>query len=538
MGLTVPPSKSAAQHNVSNQISDLTRKVESWVESQQVYDPFKEVDRLAKVIKLPDLRIDQNDRFVGEYYFKKHPLQSHHWVVITARALADALLAFMEVVVTVFGINSLFVQSEDPWEEERKSHKLMTLIHFVPTLSGTVLPLIGIEDASKSVALVLSILMTISVIYPRLRPTPRRLPRGVNWTNDLDKMVIYEGKKEHLEKAAVTLKQKKKVLLVGASGVGKTATVKAFTQAIANGDYPELTGKTVYYFNTANIFAKHGMGSVLSTINEKVGDKRDNIIFVFDEFHTACKDKQMAEQFKTLLDPGPHGFPYVIAVTTDDEFKEYLLKEQGPLVRRFEVLHKLRPSKEELTKILLDILIQEMPEALIEPGVLEEMIKQGDTISEEPYQVHHAVEILRKCMDKISDTQFDVANPEKIQAQDQVDALSAQSFFQKIDQDITSQANAIRNINIAQQQNTPERKRFFEMRKMLLEAKITMYKIALKAEPSQTELTKYYLLKHHLYPTMEHALRSRADNLEIKTVIDTSLVQEVIKTSFTKSEKN
>lgn len=522
----------------SYQLKDLDKEMAEWIQGNNFHDPFGAMRRLAKVIEFSSPKINPNDRFAAEYYFKKHPLQSRHWVVITARALADALLAFMEVVVTVFGINSLFVESEDPWEEERKSQKLMTLIHFVPTLSGTVLPLIGIEDASKSVALVLSVLMTISVIYPRLRPTPRHLPRGVNWTKDLDKMLIYEGKKEHLEKAAATLKQKKKVLLVGASGVGKTATAQAVAQAVARGDYPELKGKTVYYFNTANIFAKHGMGSVLSTLNEKVGDKRDNIIFVFDEFHTACKDKQMAEQFKTLLDPGPHGFPYVIAVTTEKEFQDFLLKDQGPLVRRFEVIEKKKPTNAELKKILSDILIQEMPDALTDPEVFDKMIDEGNKIAGEPYQVHHALEILRKCIEKISDMQFDRPNQERIMAQENVDALSALSFFQERDEKIASHAKAITDIDAVKQKEAPNRKYFFEMRKMLLEAKVTMYKIAMKAQPSQTDLTEYYLLKNHLYPTMEKVLRECAIRLGIQTVISKELVQEVLKTSFTKSEES
>lgn len=76
------------------------------------------------------------------------------------------------------------------------------------------------------------------------------------------------------------------------------------------------------------------------------------------------------------------------------------------------------------------------------------------------------------------------------------------------------------------------------MRRMLLEAKITMYKIAMKVQPSQTDLTKYHLLKYQLYPKMRQALLKRANTLGIKTVIDTNLVDEVVKDSFTKSEES
>ena len=172
------------------------------------------------------------------------------------------------------------------------------------------------------------------------------------------------GRDLEMKKLMVTLAQdKKNPIIVGESGVGKTAIVDALAYNIQQGNVPSfLKDKIILEVNPNELVAgcKY-VGQFEEHMEQlmKLRDKIDFIMFI-DEIHTmygvGSSDKKasdMASMIKRYIDREDLK---VIGTTTEEEYQKFFAKDA--LKRRFEKICVKEPD-EEVIEIILDKVMED-----------------------------------------------------------------------------------------------------------------------------------------------------------------------------------
>jgi len=166
------------------------------------------------------------------------------------------------------------------------------------------------------------------------------------------------GREKELKNLMITLAQNKKnPLIVGESGVGKTALVDELVYRIKTGQVPRfLQGKIILEVNPNEVVAGcEYTGQFEENITKlmKLCEEKDIIIFI-DEIHTIYgigatkqKDNDMAAMLKYYID---RSSIKVIGTTTEDEYDKYFAG--NALKRRFDKIRVQEPTTEILYKII------------------------------------------------------------------------------------------------------------------------------------------------------------------------------------------
>lgn len=166
------------------------------------------------------------------------------------------------------------------------------------------------------------------------------------------------GREKELKNLMITLAQnKKRPLIVGESGVGKTALVEELVYRIKTGQVPRfLQGKIILEVNPAEVVAgckyvgqfEENMTKLMKTC------EKYNVIVFIDEIHTIYgigstkgKDNDMASMLKHYID---RTNLKVIGTTTEKEYDEFFSNDA--LKRRFEKIKVQEPTKEILYQII------------------------------------------------------------------------------------------------------------------------------------------------------------------------------------------
>lgn len=182
------------------------------------------------------------------------------------------------------------------------------------------------------------------------------------------------GREKELKNLMITLAQnKKRPLIVGESGVGKTALVEELVYRIKTGQVPRfLQGKIILEVNPAEVVAGcqySGQFEENMTKLMKVCEKYDVIVFI-DEIHTIYgigstkgKDNDMASMLKHYID---RTNLKVIGTTTEKEYDEFFSNDA--LKRRFEKVKVQEPAKE----ILYQIIDKVISDYFVKTGILFE----------------------------------------------------------------------------------------------------------------------------------------------------------------------
>ncbi|MGM9881614.1 MAG: AAA family ATPase [Bacilli bacterium] len=166
------------------------------------------------------------------------------------------------------------------------------------------------------------------------------------------------GREKELKNLMITLAQdKKRPLIVGESGVGKTALVDELAYRIKIGQVPSfLQGKIILEVNPSDVVAGCqyvGMFEDNMTKLMKLCEKLDVIVFI-DEIHTIygigsskSKDNDMASMLKHYID---RSNLKVIGTTTEKEYNEFFSGDT--LKRRFEKIIVKEPTEDILCQII------------------------------------------------------------------------------------------------------------------------------------------------------------------------------------------
>jgi ATP-dependent Clp protease ATP-binding subunit ClpA len=175
------------------------------------------------------------------------------------------------------------------------------------------------------------------------------------------------GREEEIQRIIQILcrRRKNNPILVGDSGVGKTAIAEGLAKAIVENRVPSVLAETtVYSLDMASLLAgtkfrgdfEERLKLVLQAL-EKQNEDRGSILFI-DEIHTiigAGATSGGSLDASNLLKPAlSKGQIRCMGSTTFDEYRKYFEKDQA-LNRRFQKIDVLEPSVEDSVKILMGL---------------------------------------------------------------------------------------------------------------------------------------------------------------------------------------
>jgi ATP-dependent Clp protease ATP-binding subunit ClpA len=386
---------------------------------------------------------------------------------------------------------------------------------------------------------------------------PSQILKTVNWSAQLlqENSSAIEGRRSTLDAIARTLitsgSVKTHAMLLGKTGVGKTQTALAFAQAVQRGDYPGLRGKKVFYLNAAELVGANQMFSMgnqtLAHIKEAMGRHRDQIILVIDEIHLACQQREgsaLSDQLKTLLDPTQEGFPYVIGITTEEEFLRDIYLVQSAFARRFKQIAVENTDQEETIRILTTALAQKAPDVLVQPATLQTFYKKVSENFPNAAAPATYLQILSQCIERVSASQKSSLETDIEALSDQLRSIQATRSLgqgsallpydrQEEDPLPELRANIQRKKEELERQTQPIAELFFRQ-KELRWVKPAIYASVLKVAQSvgqtlnEKDTQRFLLLSHFLGPSLVNGLREQGQRLSVKVEMDEELIEAVI----------
>jgi len=211
------------------------------------------------------------------------------------------------------------------------------------------------------------------------------------------------GREEELKRMEYILNRKVKnnVLIVGDSGVGKTALVEFLANRVSSGcGHVLLSDKEIYSLNLNSLVSGTKYRGDFERKMEAIIDdcKDSNIILYIDEIHTliGAGDAEGGLDAANILKPYlANGEITVIGSTTYEEYRKKIYQDKA-LTRRFDVINLKAPSAQETLEILLnkkDHFIN-YHGVFIDDAVLQDIIELSDKYIKETNFPDKAIDLL------------------------------------------------------------------------------------------------------------------------------------------------
>src|SRR3989338_4691832 len=154
-------------------------------------------------------------------------------------------------------------------------------------------------------------------------------------------------------------KTKNNPLIIGESGVGKTAVVEGLAQAIVEERVPDsLLNKRILSLSLSSVVAgtkyRGEFEERMKSIVDEATKVENEIILFIDEIHTLAGtgSAEGSMDAANLLKPAlSRGHLQIVGATTIDEYRKYFEKDKA-LERRFQTIMVDEPDTESCVKIL------------------------------------------------------------------------------------------------------------------------------------------------------------------------------------------
>jgi len=224
-------------------------------------------------------------------------------------------------------------------------------------------------------SILIPVLVIIGAIFVAIGYVYRKnVAKGMNKTAILDlysrdltalaragKLDPVIGRKHEIHRVIEILDRRTKnnPVLIGKSGVGKTAIVEELANAIAKNKVPDiLKNRRLLALDLSGLVAgtkyRGEFEKRLKALIDEIIKAQRNIILFIDELHSLAEAGEAtgAIDAEDILKPAlARGDLQTIGATTEEEFKKYIETDQT-LKRRFQPVHVDEPDAEETRKIL------------------------------------------------------------------------------------------------------------------------------------------------------------------------------------------
>lgn len=245
---------------------------------------------------------------------------------------------------------------------------------------------------------------------PKTKKQGSTTPILDNFSRDLTKLAEEGkldpiiGREKEVRRISQILSRKKKnnVVVVGDSGVGKTALIEKLALLINKGECPSsLLDKRIVCLDLTSLVAgtkyRGQFEERMKGILIELQDNKDVIVFI-DEIHTivgagnASGSMDASNIFKPAL---ARGEIQCIGSTTFDDFKKYIEKD-GALVRRFQKIILKEPSISETIEILNNLkpTYEEFHKVNYEKNVIETIVSLASKFVTDRHFPDKAIDIL------------------------------------------------------------------------------------------------------------------------------------------------